>query len=92
MTMPMAVMTMVPVAMVSVAMVSVAMMPMGLVGSAACFQVLLNSNFVKGVCLPFDDGDGVLGAIPETGAETVTEVISGKHRLAVDDFYRPFGA
>lgn len=74
MTMPM---TMTVMAVVPVTMVAVALMPMGLMGGTACFQVLLNGNFVKGVGLPFNDGDGVLGAVPETGSKAIAEVVGG---------------
>jgi hypothetical protein len=60
------------------------MMPMVLLVSAADrAEMLGNGGFIEFVCLPLDNLDGVLGALAQTGAEAVAEVVRCQHRLAV---------
>jgi hypothetical protein len=37
------------------------------------------------------DGDGILGTVPQAGAEAVAEVVRDQPGLAVDDLNRPLG-
>lgn len=52
-----------------------------------CHRIL-----VKLVGYPLDNRDGVLGALAETGPQSVTEIVGGKYRLAVNDPDGPFRA
>jgi hypothetical protein len=56
------------------------------------FQVLFNSPLIELLRIPLDDGDGIPGAVAETGAESVAEVVCGQPGLAVNDGNGPFGA
>jgi hypothetical protein len=53
-------------------------------------QVLLHRYFIKLGGVPLDDFNGILRAFAQARSQTVTEVVSIQHRLAMDDFYSPF--
>jgi hypothetical protein len=55
-------------------------------------EVLFNRRLIKLLSIPLDDGDGILRAVAETGAETIAEIISREPGLAVDNSDGPFGA
>jgi hypothetical protein len=55
-------------------------------------EVLFDSRLIKLRGIPLDDGDGILRAVAETGAETIAEVISREPCLAVDNGDGAFGA
>ena len=48
--------------------------------------------FAERISLPLDDGDGILGAIADTGAETVAINISDELRFTIDQFQCAFSA
>jgi hypothetical protein len=55
-------------------------------------EVLFNSRLIKLLRIALDNGDGILGAVAETGAETIAEIISRELCLAVDNGDGSFGA
>jgi hypothetical protein len=55
-------------------------------------QVDLDRGLVEGGGLAPHDGDGVLGALAEAGAQPVAIGVADQARLAVDDRDHPLGA
>jgi len=48
-------------------------------------EMNFNSLLIEVLCLSFDDGDGILGAMSQTGSQAVAEFFADQLRLSVNN-------